>query len=317
MIHKTVESGKFPAKYVGVDSAYGSNHAFLDSLPEELIYFADIHSNISVFTSRPGTYFPEYSGRGRRPTGEKPEFTPISAKKLVENANVPWSKVVLGIGTKGPIITEDKILRVVEVRNGLPGKDVWLYARKLEDGSIKYALCNASADATAEEIRKPALMRWSIEQCFKECKDFLGMDHYESRSWDAWYRHMLLTFIAHLFISKLRAAFSNTPNTPCIAPFIETPVEFDDYIDAFSQLTNNLPISHADISAMPTKPQRFLTIGLIQKLVSSAFVKIGVVMEEINYSLYKARSAFDSHSRITMDKALHIDNDSLWSYFVI
>ena len=307
MINKIVESGKFPAKYIGVDSGYGSDGEFLDSLPDNLIYFADVRSNCNVFASRPGVSVPQYSGKGRKPSKEKPEFAPVTVKELSADSKTPWNKVVLGIGAKGPVIAEDKILRVVEVRDKMPGKDVWLYIRKLENGTIKYALCNAPADASADEIRRPALMRWSIEQCFNECKDYLGMDHYESRSWDAWRRHMLLTLMAHLFITKLRIAFSDTPQSPCSTPYTETPVSFADYKEAFVQLSNRRPISHPDIFAMPLKPQQFLTIGLIQKLVCATFVKIGAVIKEVDYALYKARSAFDSHSLAAMDSSLPFD----------
>ena len=47
-------------------------------------------------------------------------------------------------------------------------------------------------------------MRWSIEQCFNEMKDQLGMDHVEARSWTAWHRHMLLVFIAYEFLLDVR-----------------------------------------------------------------------------------------------------------------
>jgi SRSO17 transposase len=200
MINRVHQSGRFPAKYVGVDSSFGSDNNFLDSLPADMIYFADVHSNCNVFADRPGVFVPPYSGAGRKPAKQKTDFGPQTVKEITEQSKTPWDRVVLGIGAKGPVIAEDKCLPVVEVRDGMPGKDVWLYVRKLEDGALKYALCNAPVDAPIEEIRKPALMRWSIEQCFKECKNYLGMDHYESRSWDAWHRHILLTLIAHLFI---------------------------------------------------------------------------------------------------------------------
>jgi SRSO17 transposase len=304
MIQAAVDSGKFPAKYIGVDSAYGSSGTFLDSLPEGLIYFADVRNNCHVFDGRPEVRVPPYSGRGKRPTKEKPEFPSITVKELIEQQDeTAWSKMVLGIGAKGPVIAEDIALRVVESRGGLPGKEVWLYVRKLENGTIKYALCNAPGSATAEEIRKPALMRWSIEQCFGECKDYLGMDHYESRSWVAWHRHMLLTFIAHLFITKLRIAYSAVPRTPSATPYTDTPVHFEDYLEAFEQMKNDQPILHPDIMAKPTRPQQFLTIGLIQKLISTAFVKAGAVMCEINHLLYKAMSAFNSHSIAKMNDA--------------
>ena len=46
------------------------------------------------------------------------------------------------------------------------------------------------------------------EQCFKELKEYLGMDHYEARNWVAFHRYMLLSNISHLLINKLRNMFS-------------------------------------------------------------------------------------------------------------
>lgn len=304
MVQDANKSGLFPAKYVGVDAGFGSDADFLDGLPENLVYFADIKSNQTVFVNRPGTSIPAYSGKGRKPTKVKADAVPISVKKIIEASEEPWERIVLGIGAKGPVIAQDKILRVVEVRNNLPGKDVWLYVRKLEDGTIKYALCNAPADATKNDIRKPALMRWSIEQCFKECKDYLGMDHYESRGWDAWHRHILLTFIAHLFINKLRIEFSRKPSAPGATPFVDKPVSLDDYLDAHIQMVNNQNISHPDIFAVPTFPQQFMTIGLVQRIVNGTFPKVGLIMQEVDYLLYKAASAFASHSLSIVEKAI-------------
>jgi len=304
MIQDITQSGLFPAKYVGVDSEFGSDSDFLDGLPSGLIYFADIRSNQLVFTDRPCVSVPAYSGRGRKPKNEKPEDPPLAVKEAIERSEEPWERVVLGIGSKGPVIAEDKCLRVVEARGGLPGKDVWLYARKLDDGTIKYALCNAHADASKNEIRKPALMRWSIEQCFMECKDYLGMDHYESRSWDAWRRHILLTLIAHLFIIKLRIAFSRKPNEPNSTPHVTGPVSLEEYLEAHMRMLANEHINHPDIFEMPTTLQQFMTIGLIQKLVNAVFPKVGLIVEEIDYLLSKAASAFRSHSLATVNNAL-------------
>jgi len=310
MVQDTILSGLFPAKYVGVDSSYGSDNDFLDGLPESVIYFADVRCNHPVFADRPDVYIPAYSGKGRKPAKEKTDAVPQTVKATAEKSEVPWERVVLGIGSKGPVIADDKCLRVSEVRGGLPGKDVWLYVRKLDDGSIKYSLCDAPANASKTDVRKPALMRWSIEQCFKECKDYLGMDHYESRSWDAWHRHILLAFIAHLFIIKLRIEFSRRPHEPNAAPYVSKPVSLDDYLQAHLQMLGNQQITHSDIFALPITPQQFMTIGLIQKLVSGTFPKVGLIVEELNYSLRKAASAFRSHSLASVNNALRLQAES-------
>ena len=53
-------------------------------------------------------------------------------------------------------------------------------------------------------------MRWPIEQCFQECKSYLGMSHYETRTYMAWHRHMLMVMIAHFFTLRLRIVFKKT-----------------------------------------------------------------------------------------------------------
>jgi SRSO17 transposase len=297
MVHKAVDSNLFPAKYVGVDSFYGGDSKFLDSLPEGLIYFADVKKNHLVFVGRPEMTVPPYSGRGRKDLRKKPEFPPRSVKEIAEDASLPWNNVVLDIGSKGPNITDDKYILVTEVRDDKPGKDVWLYVRKLTDGKMKYALCNESPDATAEDLRRPALMRWSIEQSFNECKDHLGMDHYESRSWVGWRRHMLLCFIAHLFIIKLRMQYSCKPPSPGVAQHINEPVSLDDYLDATEDMINDKEINHPYISPMSNQLQQFMTIGLVRTLINATFVKSGLVLEEINYQLKSAKQSFDSHTK--------------------
>lgn len=108
MIKKISDSGKFPVKYVDVDSAYGNDDHFLDSLSEQWIYFADIPGDRKVFLSHPDISIPPHTGRGRKPTSMKAKFPPQQVKKIVADLNMPWTRVVLGIGAKEPVIAEKK-----------------------------------------------------------------------------------------------------------------------------------------------------------------------------------------------------------------
>lgn len=307
-IRKIADSDHFKGKYIGVDSSFGSDKAFLDSLPENLIYFADVHCNCEVFRSRPDMVVPEYSGRGKRPTKAAPSFVPVSVKEIAEDDSIPWNDVVLGIGAKGPIITKDKCIPVVEVRDGGPGKDIWLYIRRLEDGSLKYALCNESMDATIADIRKPALMRWAIEQCFNECKQHLGMDHYEVRTWQGWHRHILLTLISHLFVVKMRKQLSVPPRSPGAAPYVDSPVPLDEYLDAIEKLDKDEPIDNPHIMAMPDKPQQIMTIGLVLDLIACFMTKIGEIMKSLDFKLKNLADSFNSHAATRIHKVLNERN---------
>jgi hypothetical protein len=130
------------------------------------------------------------------------------------------------------------------------------------------------------------------------------MDHYESRSWDAWRRHILLILIAHLFIIKLRITFSRKPNVPNATPYVSGPVSLDEYLEAHMQMIANKQIRHPEIFEMPTTLQQFMTIGLVQKLVNATFPKVGIIVEEVDYLLSKAESAFRSHSLATVNRTL-------------
>jgi hypothetical protein len=206
MIAKMDAKRGFQAKWVGADSAFGGDQKFLDSIPERYYYFAEIKKNQHVFLS-PGTHIPEYSGKGRRDLKVKADTDSINVEMVANDPATPWRTVFLGEGSKGPIISREKCLRVYENRNGLPGREIWLYIRELSDGSLKYSISNAPADIRIEVLRKQALRRWPIEQCFEECKGDLGMDHYEGRSWVGWHRHLLLVFIGHLFLLTIRKTF--------------------------------------------------------------------------------------------------------------
>ena len=207
MLSDVVSSGLFPARWVGVDSLYGSNKEFLASIPSNLWYFADVRKDTLIFLEKPEMAVPEYSGKGRRDLKAKPTIAPVHVKRVAEDPSLPWNKVVLGEGAKGPIVTYEKCVRVIMCVGSSPGETVWLYVRRLEDGSFKFSISNAPWDTPLHVIRGAALMRWPIEQCFLECKNELGLDHCEARSWNAWHRHSLLVFLAHLFLTLMRQKY--------------------------------------------------------------------------------------------------------------
>jgi SRSO17 transposase len=214
MLNKIRETGRFPAKYVGCDSAFGCDRKFLESLPADLLYFADVKCNQLVFPEMPEMEIPEAKWTGRPHKHLRPIIEPVKVQSYADDERLPWARIILGEGAKGPVIADVKVVRCVscfsstEYGNYLvPGEEVWLYIRKYENGRIKYSLCNAPVDTSIETLNRLALMRWPIEQCFEECKSNLGMGHYETRSWQSWYRHMLFVMMAHLFTMILRIYF--------------------------------------------------------------------------------------------------------------
>ena len=86
-----------------------------------------------------------------------------------------------------------------------PGPDGWLiFRRSLDLQECKYYLSNAPADTTLLTFAWLSGMRWSIESCFEEGKQELGMGDYQVRSWTGWHHHMTLVILAHFFLVRLK-----------------------------------------------------------------------------------------------------------------
>nr|MDQ3398931.1 IS701 family transposase [Deinococcota bacterium] len=88
-----------------------------------------------------------------------------------------------------------------------PGFDRWFLARRsLEDPKdTTYYIVFAPKHTTLAEVVQVAGMRWTIETGFEAVKGEAGLDEYETRSWQGWYRHVTLSLLAHAFLSVIRA----------------------------------------------------------------------------------------------------------------
>jgi hypothetical protein len=73
-----------------------------------------------------------------------------------------------------------------------------LARRSLDDpADIAYYLCSHPGTVTQEQIVTVAGARWAVEECFQAAKDQCGLDHYQVRKWEPWYRHITLAMLAH------------------------------------------------------------------------------------------------------------------------
>ena len=202
LLEEQIRRGLLPSRWIGCDSFFGTSGWFRDTVAGwGRLYLAEIRSNILLW-----------------PAAENEEEKAQSVSRIAVSDNSEWEGVVLTEGAKGPIMAEVSIQRVRENRDNKPGKELWLIIRRLETGKLKYYLSNASDEITHEELKRALLMRWPIEQCFEDGKRYLGMDHYEHRSWKSWHRHMLYVFLALLFLLRVRLALkknshSDTPSS--------------------------------------------------------------------------------------------------------
>jgi hypothetical protein len=101
--------------------------------------------------------------------------------------------------------------------DGLPTRrHCLIVARNVLTGEVKYFLSNRTPGeinpvtgecVTLRFLLRVAFGRCSIESCFREGKEELGMDHYEVRGWRCVHRHFYLTQISHLFCARVRQEY--------------------------------------------------------------------------------------------------------------
>jgi len=116
-----------------------------------------------------------------------------------------WLRMSIGEGAKGPRMYEWAALTF-----GTPtetGLVRWLLVRRnVQTREPAYYLCAASKKTTVKDLAIAAGRRWAIETCFEAGKQETGLDEYEVRSWDGWYRHITLSMFALAFLTVVRAA---------------------------------------------------------------------------------------------------------------
>jgi SRSO17 transposase len=208
LINELNENNKLPFKWIGCDTSFGCDANFRASLPEGVYLFADVRNTGLVYRERPTWSVPPRTSKyGKAPSLPVPNVLPVPITDIIADDTVPWSEIVIAEGSKGPIRAKIKYCRVIECIDGKDGDECWLYIRQYENGDIRSSICNAPAEIDTSELNNAATLRWPIEQSFEECKSQLGMKDYETRSYVAWHRHMLLVMLAHLFVLEVRFSF--------------------------------------------------------------------------------------------------------------
>jgi SRSO17 transposase len=116
-----------------------------------------------------------------------------------------WQKISAGAGAHGP--REYHWARIPVRAPWAPGRGHWLLARRsLRDpGEIAYYACYGPRRSSTATLAAVAGSRWHIEECFQQAKNEAGLDHYQVRTWRAWYAHITLSMLALAWLSASRA----------------------------------------------------------------------------------------------------------------
>lgn len=90
-----------------------------------------------------------------------------------------------------------------------------IVAKNVLTGEVKHFLSNRVPGQPGWNLRKilrVSFGRWPVEDCFREAKEELGLDHFECRQWQCIHRHLYLVILSHLFCTRVREKYCKSEN---------------------------------------------------------------------------------------------------------
>ena len=190
MLGRALDAG-VPAAWVTADEAYGRDGKFRDWLEQRRIgYVVAVAANQAVRGD---------AGASR---------ADVLAAHAPDQA---WKRRSCGNGSKGPRVFDWAAATLPGGDGEPPAWSRYLLVRRSLTRNAKgelelaYYLCCAPAGTQDEELIRVAGSRWAIEECFQTAKNETGLDQYQVRRYDAWYRHVTLAMLAHAYLAVTAA----------------------------------------------------------------------------------------------------------------
>jgi SRSO17 transposase len=196
--------------YIGTDGLYGNDAAFAREIDHMgLVYMLDIHSDQQIYLEKPELFLPERkTSKGPAPKKLKASTEHTSVNKYIDVLTPSdWKTIDIRDSAKGvlkgmfhfkTVYVWDKNTNTVENRLLVISK------RKTKNGEeIKFSFSNASlSQYTEQAIAYMQAQRFFIEHSFKEQKQILGMDQFQTRKWLSWYHQIALNMMIGCFMLK-------------------------------------------------------------------------------------------------------------------
>jgi SRSO17 transposase len=201
------------------DEGYAGKPEFLRELSARgQLFVGEVPRNFMGWVERPRVvtrpYRKNHRGRGRKvprlAAGSGPACRVDAMLEHPRLRDRPWRRFRVKDGHKGPMIWEVKHVRLHAVgADGLPGEELHLIVARdvLNPAELKFFVSNAPAGTPVQTMLLVAFSRWRVERCFEDQKGEVGLDHYEGRRYRGLKRHLILSCISYLFLSRMRQEF--------------------------------------------------------------------------------------------------------------
>ena len=206
------------------DEFYGRDSKFLDGMEErQQAFVAEVPVTFHGWLQRPQLLHTGPKGGPTKHPRVARRHPSSEVRHLVRYSPVfrdqSWQRYRIKDTNKGPEVWEIKwsvFWRKGE--HGLPGRrHCLIVARNVRTGEVKYFVANrvpGEKGVTLRSLLRVAFSRWSVESCFREAKEELGMDHYEVRGWRCVHRHFFITQLSHLFCARIRQEYDQSDGEP-------------------------------------------------------------------------------------------------------
>jgi SRSO17 transposase len=203
LVERALDAG-VPAAWVAADEVYGNDGAFRRALEARgQAYVLAVRSNYPVST------WPPYGPPAQHTIAALAAGVPADG----------WHRLSCGEGAQGPRLYDWACL---PVRPAL--RDGWRHAILVRrhperPDELAFYLLYAPTETALAEVVRAAGARWTIDDLFKLAKGQVGLDHYEVRSWQGWYRHITLALLALAVVTiSARQKGATAPTVPPISP---------------------------------------------------------------------------------------------------
>ena len=114
--------------------------------------------------------------RAVRLAGGRPKARTVAEVIARLPRRAQWKRLSVGAGTKGPRIYAWARVRVIESRDGFPGPEVWLLARRSvrDPTELAYYFALAPTTVALQPLARVAGTRYTVEQVIKQAKSEVG-----------------------------------------------------------------------------------------------------------------------------------------------
>lgn len=127
-----------------------------------------------------------------------------SIKSIIENLPVDgWTEMRCGAGSKGERLFDWQTVKINPGATAGFERSLLVRRSKTKSDELRAYLCFAPIGTELRKFAEVAGQRWTVETCFKESKSYVGLDQYECRSYDGWYKHITMACLALAFLTVL------------------------------------------------------------------------------------------------------------------